>query len=162
MNPVDLSAAIIVSLSLRPASAGRTFHICHPRPLRLPQLFAWLRGNGYPVEVVPYARWREALLAHCRTHHDNALYPLLPMFAADERAMGTAADFPTFSRANTDTALRRATEAVEVARGLCPAPRSTVPTISDKLLAVCFGYFTRCGFLPPPHSDGESIFAMDV
>ena len=64
MNPADYVAQVICELSLVQGNAGRIFHICHPRMMKLESYFQWLRKSfGYTtLRLIGYEQWREALV----------------------------------------------------------------------------------------------------
>lgn len=61
MLPVDLVAAAIVGISTR--HTGRDFHFYRADGYRYEDLGATLTEMGYPVEALPYAQWRQRMLA---------------------------------------------------------------------------------------------------
>ncbi|MEU4173821.1 amino acid adenylation domain-containing protein [Streptomyces sp. NPDC026589] len=63
MVPVDTVAAAIVALSQAPNPMGRDHHYHGDGGLTRAALAAALTSAGHPVEVVPYHRWRERMLA---------------------------------------------------------------------------------------------------
>ncbi|MFJ1788569.1 amino acid adenylation domain-containing protein [Streptomyces anulatus] len=63
MVPVDTVAAAVVALSQAPNLLGRDHHYHGDGGLTRAALAAALTSAGHPVEVVPYHRWRERMLA---------------------------------------------------------------------------------------------------
>ncbi|MFH9395295.1 amino acid adenylation domain-containing protein [Streptomyces sp. NPDC017556] len=63
MVPVDTVAAAVVALSQAPDLLGRDHHYHGDGGLTRAALAAALTSAGHPVEVVPYHRWRERMLA---------------------------------------------------------------------------------------------------
>jgi thioester reductase-like protein len=61
MLPVDVLAAAIIGISTR--HTGRDFHFYRADGYRYPDLGTTLNEMGYPVEVLPYPQWRQAMLA---------------------------------------------------------------------------------------------------
>jgi thioester reductase-like protein len=56
-TPVDYVARALVHLS-REARPGSVFNLTPTAEVRLPELFAWVRDYGYPVEQHPIGEWR--------------------------------------------------------------------------------------------------------
>lgn len=78
---VDYASQAILHISQQPAAIGGTFHITpwsSTQDCAWNDLFAWAKDYGYPLQRLPYNRWKEQLSQHCRQAQDNALYPLLP------------------------------------------------------------------------------------
>lgn len=78
---VDYASQAILHISQQPESVGGKFHITPWSPARdfaWNDLFTWARDYGYPLQRLPYRRWKEQLSEHCRHAQDNVLYPLLP------------------------------------------------------------------------------------
>ncbi|NUP76785.1 MAG: thioester reductase domain-containing protein, partial [Nonomuraea sp.] len=90
--PVDYAARAVVRLSRRPESFGQVFHLANPATTPLGDVWEWVKGFGYPFEVVPFEEWRRRLRG---VGEDNALYPVLPLIGdrpgADAPRVGTAA-----------------------------------------------------------------------
>eukprot|EP00753_Platysulcus_tardus_P006233 PLAT14038.4.p2 GENE.PLAT14038.4~~PLAT14038.4.p2 ORF type:complete len:176 (+),score=68.52 PLAT14038.4:485-1012(+) len=149
MVPVDIVARSIVALAAAEASCGRVFHMCHPDALRLPELWDWVARFGYPLEQLDYAAWRAQLLA---VSEDNALFPLVPMFASDEAAMGSSMDMPTFVCDGTTELLTEVGE-----RQIAPAAYPSVRA----LLSTAFSWFINCDFLEDPPSEAD-VFRLDL
>ncbi|WP_329065329.1 amino acid adenylation domain-containing protein [Streptomyces sp. NBC_01429] len=61
-TPVDHVAQAVVRLSLGPRRPGSTVFNHAPRPpVRLADVYAWVRAYGYAVQHMPLARWRSEL-----------------------------------------------------------------------------------------------------
>jgi thioester reductase-like protein len=168
-NPVDYVSQTIVELSMLPGSVGRTFHMAHPAPFTLPKLFNWLQDFGYKTETLPYADWRKLLVADAAGPKKNALFPLLPLFLADRKSMGSMADMPTFSCVNTFSALQEladpivesSTTSSSSEKGLKaqPLPPPGWCPMSDNLLTLYFNDYIKRGF-PAPDAR-EEVFDME-
>ncbi len=72
----DMSRAI-VGLSLRSVSAGRVFHLLHPKSVPIGRIIDWIKSKGHALEEVSWDVWMSRLSA---SGHENVLFPLLPMF----------------------------------------------------------------------------------
>jgi thioester reductase-like protein len=80
VGTVDHLARLVVDLSMRPGTPGRTFHTIDPRPLPWNRIFQEIRKFGYPVRSVPFGEWRRALTEQVDSEgDDNALAPLMAM-----------------------------------------------------------------------------------
>jgi thioester reductase-like protein len=75
--PVDCVADAIFRLS---GSAGRTFHLAHPRPRHWRECALWMRLYGYDVRLVPYRDWAEQLRNEAAVDVDHPLRALRPFF----------------------------------------------------------------------------------
>ncbi|MFI5496429.1 amino acid adenylation domain-containing protein [Actinoplanes sp. NPDC051859] len=84
LAPVDHVAAAIGRLSRR--NAGADWHF-YGQTLGHDELAAAMAGYGYPVEPMPYPRWRAALLER----PDAALAAFAPLFPAPDGDAGTPA-----------------------------------------------------------------------
>lgn len=130
LAPVDHVAAAIGYLARQPELRGGDFHFYNNRTISFPDLAAALSDFGYPVEVVPYQRWRAALLAR----PDAALAAFAPLFGAATPRRTQ----PSFDCTATETALAGA--------GLvCPAADAA-------LVHTYLEWFVSIGFLDPPRS----------
>jgi Putative dehydrogenase domain of multifunctional non-ribosomal peptide synthetases and related enzymes len=128
LAPVDYVAAGIGWLSRQPDRLGGDFHFYNNRTISFPDLAAALTDFGYPVTVLPYERWRAALLAR----PDAALAPFAPLFGP----VPPRRTQPTFDCTVTETALASA--------GLvCP------PADAD-LIHTYLAWYVQTGFLDPP------------
>ena len=117
---------------------------------------------------MPYDDWREALVAACANSEadvQNALYPLLPMFAADKAKMGSRDTMPLFSCANTEAALNRAAQMLDAkphyAKYNLRIPPAKPEYHDEEIWDNYVQYFVKQNFLPPPLSDGDGgVFAF--
>jgi len=150
-NPCDYVSQAIVHLSLQPDSLGKVFHLVHPQPLSMGDLFSYARSLGYPMALVDFNQWKSALIAK-GSSPDNALYPLIPVFAAQENvSLGAngvdAADKPVspkpcgppiqpFSTQNTVAGLAQSA--------------ITCPPLDETLLGNYFTHLVHSGFLEKP------------
>lgn len=84
LMPVDYLASAIVELARTPAPAGRpkAFHMVNPRPLRYEQVYDLLRARGHEIATVPYAQWRDQILALAHAPGDSELFAFWPYYAA--------------------------------------------------------------------------------
>jgi amino acid adenylation domain-containing protein/thioester reductase-like protein/non-ribosomal peptide synthase protein (TIGR01720 family) len=150
LAPVDYVARAIVWLSRQGESAGRTFHMINPRPCSGPELIAWLRRYGYPLEQLTADRWRAALIASIEAGSDNALLPFLPLY----QAAAEAAAAPTVAVENRAPASAAAAPPVEVhcrhTTAALAAGSVRCPPVGDELLTTYFRHLIESGYLPPP------------
>ncbi|MFJ5885575.1 amino acid adenylation domain-containing protein [Kitasatospora cineracea] len=126
--PVDyVSAAITAFVLAEPAEPG-TFHLTHPEPPGLDQVFAAAETLGYRLRTLPADHWRAAVAAR----PDNAAQLLLGENGpAPEPAAARRFD----SRRTTEAAARL---------GVHPAP------LTEEVLIRYLSYFRTTGFLPDP------------
>ncbi|MEM6613540.1 MAG: amino acid adenylation domain-containing protein [Cyanobacteria bacterium P01_C01_bin.72] len=82
--PVDFTVRAIFHLSSQPESLGKTFHLLNPKPTPWNQIAESIISLGYSGEQIDYQQWRELLLAAMETASDNALAPLISIFAKQE------------------------------------------------------------------------------
>ncbi len=157
MNPVDFVATAIVECSF--VSSGNdeyAFHMYHPNPLPLKELFKWLISEyGYNgMSLLPYSEWRERLEIECTRHSKNALFPLLPIFPKDGSQLPTSKDYPNFDCSRTLEILRklRAQYSGKTAGTLPPEGWFVIDNDS---LTVMFDAYCAKGF-PVPRGGGES------
>lgn len=126
---VDDVCAALVTLSLRDDCLGKNFHLIHPRPLPWNELFEHIRGCGYPVETVPYDRWRRDLQAQVEQTDDTALEALLGLLSsAGDRSM------PDFRQDN-------------VTAGLAGSPVRW-HDVDRTLVGTYLDFFVRRGWIP--------------
>ncbi|NUT10273.1 MAG: hypothetical protein HOQ38_07330, partial [Nonomuraea sp.] len=126
--PVDYAARAVVRLSRRPESFGQVFHLANPATTPLGDVWEWVKGFGYPFEVVPFEEWRRRLRG---VGEDNALYPVLPLIG--DRP---GADAPRIGTAATDAAL--------AGTGI------SCPPIDADMGRLILAWLVRAGFLEKP------------
>jgi thioester reductase-like protein len=136
--PVDYVAAAFVYLASQPSSAGQVYHLNNPHPMAFGAFVDWIRGQGYPLTSVPFARWQQNLLRR-NTVRDNALDPLTTHLKHTSSATMTTAvhDCRNAAMALSPSGLR------------CPA-------LGAELLTVYFQAFENSGFLDPLVEIGSS------
>ncbi|HTP33434.1 MAG TPA: thioester reductase domain-containing protein, partial [Candidatus Acidoferrales bacterium] len=128
--PVDFVARAMVSLSRRPESNGKTYHLVNPSGMQWKDLVCWMATRGYRVELTDYEQWRAALSAALRSPGSNALEGLSPFFS--ESAMHNVR-LPVFDCSNVSRAL----DSGEV----------NCPPMGDALLSTYFARFRESGFV---------------
>ncbi|WP_327116562.1 amino acid adenylation domain-containing protein [Nocardia sp. NBC_01730] len=121
--PVDYAAELVVALS-QAEPAHRTFHLTHPDPITYTQLIEALSRHGYPLRTVALHEW-DTTIAALRHEHDNALYPLVPLF--------TDSSDPYFRTARLDVSNSRATVAARQIH--CPPLLELIPLYLTRLHA---------------------------
>jgi thioester reductase-like protein len=127
--PVDYVSRAIVHLSSRPALQFRVFHVVNPNYISAKEFLRIVDSLGYPMSVVPYPEWRNALIEDCRTSTQNALYPLLTLFTGDTPLERVAA----FDCARTLEGLKETDIAC--------------PRVDANLMGTYLSYFKRSGFV---------------
>jgi thioester reductase-like protein len=98
--PVDYVSRAIITLSRRPGSLNRIFHLANPRPMAYRDLIAWVNASGDEVEVVPFEEWRGKLIDLVPVLGADAFIPLLEEVTEDQVFM------PAVDCSNTLAALR--------------------------------------------------------
>ncbi|MTE21456.1 SDR family NAD(P)-dependent oxidoreductase [Streptomyces sp. TRM43335] len=128
--PVDYVSAAILRMSLRPQSAGGTFHLFNPSSVSLRECVRRLRALGYTLEETDRESWR----ARIEADRGNAILPLLHAF---EMMTGdTDRFYPPMDTTETDAAL--------AGSGIvCPA-------VDEELFATYVRYFVDTGHFPAP------------
>jgi thioester reductase-like protein len=141
MIPVDYVSKAVVHLSRRGSSLGRVFHLAHTRPVSWRELVACIRSFGYPMQTIPYDKWRAQLVELGRPKK-NAAYFLLPLFSMNLSQAGPriVRNIPEFDCQNTLAGLAETSIAC--------------PPIDSQVLEAYFSYFVRCGFLNAPPAGG--------
>jgi thioester reductase-like protein len=135
--PVDYVSKAVVRLSTRAESVGRVFHLAHSRPVPWSELVTWIRSFGYPMQPVPYEKWRAQLLELGR-FKENAAYFLLPLFSLSLSQAGprVVRNIPEFDCQNTLTGLA--------------ATSIACPLVDKQVFESYFSYFMRTGFMHAP------------
>jgi hypothetical protein len=116
MAPVDHIARSIVQLSLE-GSVG-DHHYFNNRMIALDALVAELRTRGLMTEIIPFPRWREALL----DDPDNALHRFAALM--DDSDEGE----PFFDCSATE-------ERLAIHGLICPSAETLLPLYLDQLAA---------------------------
>jgi amino acid adenylation domain-containing protein/thioester reductase-like protein len=147
LSPVDYVSKAIVYLSRQKQSLGKAFHIVNPQPLMLSEMVNYIRSLGYPIEQVPYEKWRSQLI-NTVDASENALYPLLSIFseqvsARDSNTKSKDSAVQQFDCQNTLTGL---TETSIV----CPQANA-------ELFSTYFSYLIQTGFLNTPPRQIQTI-----
>ncbi|KAL5012442.1 hypothetical protein ScPMuIL_010993 [Solemya velum] len=89
MTPVNFAAKVIIQLTQNLMLAvSKTFHIINTKPLQSRWVFEWMIAHGYQVEIVPFDKWREKILADAEKnesdgHTDNHLQRLVLSYVKD-------------------------------------------------------------------------------
>ena len=130
MVPVDFASAALVSLSRRPESLGKTFHLGHPRPIAWHDLVTALESFGYRMRRLPYEAWAAAVRQYA--NHRQAGRALLSVGGL------------------TLPELREALVAQYDCRATLDALANTPPAIDSSVLGAGFSYLVRTGHLHSP------------
>jgi hypothetical protein len=127
--PVDHVARLVVGLSLRADLGATTFHAVDPAPLAWNDIFDAVRRFGYPVESVPWDKWRRELTEQVELDDSaNALAPLMAMLG--------------------DTADRRMPR-MDCGNVLAGLPTVATPPPDAAFFDRMLRFFVRGGWLPP-------------
>jgi thioester reductase-like protein len=138
MVPVDHVSRAIVRLSLQEGSLGKCFHLANSHPVKVDDLVAWIEAFGYPIERVPYDRWRADLLNPTKGLQQDALYSMAPLLS-----MSAAADGPTLVGKVPEFDCRNTTEALSGTGISCPR-------VDGELMESYLTYLVKTGFLDSP------------
>ena len=79
MVPVDYVSRAIVHLSRQTRSHGQAFHFLTPRPMPWPELMETIRSFGYPLEELPYHKWRHEVRLEASQSPDKQFFMALLM-----------------------------------------------------------------------------------
>jgi thioester reductase-like protein len=138
----DVCAAAIRHVSVTGGASGRTYHLASPENAPLGALVGRLRDRGYQIAELPFADWAGELARHAARDPSHPMAAFLPLFV-DRGADGlTVAEmytrrvFPSYTRANTEHALRGS--------GIAFQP------VSGPLLDRNVDQLMRAGYLPAP------------
>jgi thioester reductase-like protein len=141
MIPVDYVSKAVVHLSRQGNSLGKVFHLAHSCPVSWRELVAWLRSFGYPVQPIPYDKWRPRLLDLGR-FQESAAYFVLPLFSMSLAEAGPriVKSIPEFDCQNTRVGLA--------------GTSIGCPPIDSQVFETYFSNFVRRGFLKAPPAGG--------
>eukprot|EP00667_Euglena_gracilis_P000671 EG_transcript_671 len=137
MSPVDYVAGAVVRLAINPDTHGKTYHVVSPQLFPYPRYFESLRRNGYAVTPVPYAEWRQRLIAAIAGQGDSA----------EPNAL--TAILPTFTENWLDTRIRPKWERTNLDAGLASVPGGFAFPDIDATMDVYLQYLVDLGFMPP-------------
>jgi amino acid adenylation domain-containing protein/thioester reductase-like protein len=136
---VDYASKAIVTISQKPESLGKAFHIV-PLPsenIDLIQLFELISACGYQLQKVPYAQWTEKLINQAQYSQSNPLFPLLPMFT--EKVNQQVAAWELYQN-TADLDCRNTLNAIADTSTRCPS-------MNTELIRKYLNYFQSSGFL---------------
>jgi thioester reductase-like protein len=146
MVPVDYVSKAVVHLSRQATSLGKVFHLANSRSLTWRELTTWIRAFGYPVQQVPYDKWRARLIDLGRLR-GTAAYYLVPLFSLSlsEEGPSIFRGVPQFDCQNTLAGLG--------------GTSIVCPPIDGQVFEAYFSYFIRRGFLDalPPARTFRSL-----
>lgn len=134
MTPVDYVSRAITSLSLQPASIGKTFHVVNPQPMPFSDIVSTLDGFGCTVERVDYPQWKQTL-----KRLPNAMSPLAASLSNEDKdGDKTCLELwlggnDRFDNENTQKGLK--------------AAYIDCPRADARLLKTYLKYYAECGFL---------------
>jgi amino acid adenylation domain-containing protein/thioester reductase-like protein len=111
--PADVCAAAIRHISVTERAAGRTYHLASPEHALLAVLVDRLRDRGYRIDDVAFGDWVRELARQAALDPSHPMAAFMPLFVDHGGASGlTVAEmylahvFPSYSRTNTERALR--------------------------------------------------------
>jgi amino acid adenylation domain-containing protein/thioester reductase-like protein len=111
--PADVCAAAIRHISVTEGGIGRTYHLASPEHALLGTLVGRLRDRGYRIDDVAFADWVRELARQAALDPSHPMAAFMPLFVDRGGASGlTVAEmylahvFPSYSRTNTERALR--------------------------------------------------------
>ncbi|MEU3187984.1 thioester reductase domain-containing protein [Streptomyces sp. NPDC006923] len=129
--PVDYVSAAIIGISVKPETAGGTFHLFNQSYLTLSDCVSQLRGLGYRLGEADWQQWSAAV----RADRNNALLPLLHAF--EMMTSDTDAFYPPIDTTETEAALE--------GTGI------NCPPLTGELFATYVDFFVREGHFPAAH-----------
>jgi thioester reductase-like protein len=139
----DTCAQAIRHISLTEEAVGRVYHLAGPGHITLRTLNAQLRERGYKIAEIPFDAWSRELARQAARDPSHPMTAFLPLFLDRDAASGlTVAEmylghvFPSYSRANTERALRGTGVSFDSA--------------AVQLLDRNIGRLMRTGYLPEP------------
>lgn len=142
LSPCDYVSQAIVYLSKQSKSSGKAFHLRNPQSLSLQKMAKYICSLGYPVELIPYDKWRSQLVNHPDSSA-NALYPLISTFGE-----GNVNHSNSNSNAQASLPIQKY-DCQNTITGL--ANRAiTCPPVDAKLFGIYISYLRKTGILNPP------------
>nr|WP_245703344.1 type I polyketide synthase [Streptomyces lushanensis] len=126
--PVDYVSAAIIGISVKPDTAGGTFHLFNRSSLSLSDCVSQLRRLGYRLRDTGRQEWSEAV----RADRTNALLPLLHAF--EMMTSDTDAFYPPIDTTETEAALE--------GTGI------ECPPLTEELFATYVDFFVQEGHFP--------------
>jgi thioester reductase-like protein len=162
MTPVDYVSSAVVRLSLAKQAIGKVFHLVNPEQVHLSALVGWIRSVGYPIEHLPYDRWRTELLGGAGRAKGQAAHSLVPLFSArtPDRPLRAGNGQPESAGQNTVDQIGSLMAAQYAARSVSFDDRQareglagssiSCPPVDGDVFARYFSYFVSSGFLPAP------------
>jgi amino acid adenylation domain-containing protein/thioester reductase-like protein len=147
--PVDYASQAIVHLSLQPTALGKIFHITNPVSNSKNKLFDYAIQRGYHLQKLPFAQWKEAVVAQAKDDPTIALHPLAPLYAQPM-------DLSRVSK-RLDFDCRNTLAELANSNIVCPP-------VDEALLQTYFTYFAKAGDFPPPgelHNGAPSVKQAD-
>jgi amino acid adenylation domain-containing protein/thioester reductase-like protein len=143
--PADVCAAVIRHISVTEGATGRTYHLAGPEHALLGALVGRLRDRGYRIDDLAFGDWVGELARQAALDPSQPMAAFMPLFVDRGGASGlTVAEmylahvFPSYSRANTERALRGSGIAF--------------PPVTGQLIDRNIDRLMESGYLPSPSS----------
>jgi thioester reductase-like protein len=141
--PADVCAAAIRHISVTEGATGRTYHLASPEHALLAALVGQLRDRGYRIDDVAFGDWVRELARQAALDPSHPMAAFMPLFVDRGGASGlTVAEmylahvFPSYSRTNTERALRGSGIAF--------------PPVNGRLIDRNIDRLMESGYLPSP------------
>lgn len=136
MTPVDYVSQAIVHLSKQKELVGKAFHLVNPHPIPWNHLFDFIRSLGYSLERIPYKQWNFELLKLVENSTENALHPLIGLFADEAVSLQTVRSLSICFDSQ---------KAIDGLVGSC----ISCPPVDEKLLNTYFSYLLKFTLTAP-------------
>ena len=143
--PADVCAAAIRHISVTAGATGRAYHLASPEHALLGVLVGRLRDRGYRIDDVAFGDWVSELARQAALDPSQPMAAFMPLFVDRDGPSGlTVADmylahvFPSYSRTNTERALRGSGIAF--------------PPVNGRLIDRNIAWLMESGYLPSPSS----------
>jgi thioester reductase-like protein len=150
--PADVCAAAIRHISVTEGATGRTYHLASPEHAVLAALVGRLRNHGYRIDDVTFADWVRELARQAALDPSHPMAAFMPLFVDRGSGSGlTVAEmylahvFPSYSRTNTERALRGSGIAF--------------PPVDGRLIDRNIDRLMESGYLPSPSASGLASHA---